>query len=653
MSKKISWFFAPTGGGGEEGFNHAGMSHFQADPHYYVARETIQNSLDATDSSKSGEPVFVEFKLLKVPIEEAIPELKQYKDVLTQCIESSTNDVAKRFFKNALKKLTKKTIPVLQISDFSTVGIEGINQEGGRWHKLIKLKGESTPEGNIGGTFGIGKSAPFTISGLRTLCYNTKNKDGESGFIWKSIFTKHGRPKKQNEGWYCEHFEDDYGDILTHGFTDDSNHKRPSFIERDVTGTDLFILDFLAPTDTNQPWNVVFEKAIMNNYFIAIYENELKVRFVDESKKIDYELSSTNIVDEMYKDYSINGSSSYQFLDSYIDYKNSGKMFTEKIKGLGECKLYVKLDENYERRVAYMRKLKMLVYDDINRNLNVGYSALFLCETKTGNNILSKCEGPTHDEWLAKWNEKPDIVAPVLKRLRSWVNKQLRTLVVERYTSETILGDLDHLSYHDDDEEIEKQSDGSDDKPENDEGFQLEGVEIPSWRDIHFIPPNPKKKRKQKKIVKSEDGFGPGDDDDQFGSGGQIEEKIIAPNPEPSPHPGPDLQPGGGDGENKLRKVPKSQYKYKCFLDAESQSYKLVISTKRETTCNALFFARGLEIDKNESIIIDSAINSETGEEYNILNNSVNNIKTSSDPIVIQVDFKDSRRFAVELELLA
>ena len=55
MKKNISWFFAQTGGGSEEGFNHAGMNHFQGNPHYYVARETIQNSLDARNEEKSGE----------------------------------------------------------------------------------------------------------------------------------------------------------------------------------------------------------------------------------------------------------------------------------------------------------------------------------------------------------------------------------------------------------------------------------------------------------------------------------------------------------------------------------------------------------------------------------------------------------------------
>ena len=59
------WHFALTGGGTEEGFADAGMTHFASDPHHYIAREIIQNSLDAKDESKKGEPVVVEFKLFK------------------------------------------------------------------------------------------------------------------------------------------------------------------------------------------------------------------------------------------------------------------------------------------------------------------------------------------------------------------------------------------------------------------------------------------------------------------------------------------------------------------------------------------------------------------------------------------------------------
>lgn len=58
---EMKWYFPPTAGGSEEGLEDAALTYFKSDPHHYVARETIQNSLDAKDEKKTGEPVVVEF----------------------------------------------------------------------------------------------------------------------------------------------------------------------------------------------------------------------------------------------------------------------------------------------------------------------------------------------------------------------------------------------------------------------------------------------------------------------------------------------------------------------------------------------------------------------------------------------------------------
>ena len=79
------WYFPPNLGGDEEGFNHAGMVHFKADPHRYTARETIQNVLDAKDPNKKGQPTVVKFRLFKVPTKDAIPELGIFKEIIKEC----------------------------------------------------------------------------------------------------------------------------------------------------------------------------------------------------------------------------------------------------------------------------------------------------------------------------------------------------------------------------------------------------------------------------------------------------------------------------------------------------------------------------------------------------------------------------------------
>ena len=64
MSNEIGWRFPPTSGGRVDGFNDPGIAHFTGSPLVSLARETIQNSLDA--SLTLDTPVHVSFELITV-----------------------------------------------------------------------------------------------------------------------------------------------------------------------------------------------------------------------------------------------------------------------------------------------------------------------------------------------------------------------------------------------------------------------------------------------------------------------------------------------------------------------------------------------------------------------------------------------------------
>ena len=57
----------------------------------------------------------------------------------------------------------------------------------------------------------------------------------------------------------------------------------PTFIDREKSGTDVCILGYSC-SDGDQPWNVQFQRHIMDNYFAAIYDNELIVQFKDKTE---------------------------------------------------------------------------------------------------------------------------------------------------------------------------------------------------------------------------------------------------------------------------------------------------------------------------------------------------------------------------------
>lgn len=78
-----------------------------------------------------------------------------------------------------MKLCQADSIRVLRISDYNTTGLTGsMEMKPSPWNDLVKSSGVSNKSGESGGSFGIGKSAPFACSDLRTLFYHTLDKDG-------------------------------------------------------------------------------------------------------------------------------------------------------------------------------------------------------------------------------------------------------------------------------------------------------------------------------------------------------------------------------------------------------------------------------------------------------------------------------------------
>lgn len=65
----------------------------------------------------------------------------------------------------------KGPLNVLRISDFNTKGLEGADTGDYKssWGRLVKCNGASNQNSTAGGSYGIGKSASFLCSDLRTV----------------------------------------------------------------------------------------------------------------------------------------------------------------------------------------------------------------------------------------------------------------------------------------------------------------------------------------------------------------------------------------------------------------------------------------------------------------------------------------------------
>ena len=160
-----SWNFPSNNHGQIVGIADSGVETFKGTPIKSLAREICQNSLDACANSEL--PVEIEFHTFKISPQD-IPDFNSLKEALMASMEFweiQKNDKARLFFKKALRSINSSEITCLRISDFNTSGLLGSHEEyNSPWCNLTKSSGASDKSGTHGGSFGIGKFAPFACS---------------------------------------------------------------------------------------------------------------------------------------------------------------------------------------------------------------------------------------------------------------------------------------------------------------------------------------------------------------------------------------------------------------------------------------------------------------------------------------------------------
>lgn len=173
------WNFPSNNYGQIFGIADSGVETFKGTPIKSLAREICQNSLDA--ALENNEPTRIEFKTFELDPRK-IPDYNGLEDALNRALDfwsQQKSTKAKTFFKQALAVMHKPTITCLRISDFNTSGLVGSREEyNSPWCNLTKSSGASDKSGSNGGSFGIGKFAPYACSSIRTVFYSTSDKEG-------------------------------------------------------------------------------------------------------------------------------------------------------------------------------------------------------------------------------------------------------------------------------------------------------------------------------------------------------------------------------------------------------------------------------------------------------------------------------------------
>lgn len=403
MSNVIGWHHPKDESDQWDGFNEPGIEHFRGSPVKHLAREVIQNALDAADSD--DKPVVVKIKLHKV-LTNSIPDIDGFRENISYCSASAKESTkAEAFFKTAQEALDKKEISILEVSDFNTLGMAGPSENGTPFYAFMKAKGQSVKGSNTAsGSYGIGKFAPYAVSKLRTVFISSISKNKKSGADeqltqGRSILMSHdvGSERKQGVGFWgiknrCQPVSG--VDSIVPDWIKRAEYK---------AGTKLSILCFDEPKN----WQQLLTISIMENFFGAIHDERLEVnvddKYVLDAKTIATYFDEKNITKEFKAD-EIEKEDIERFNNRYNYLKALKSSIAESSQTniLGACELKILLGDDLPKKVCVLRN-GMFISESVVGLKSFSdfkeFSAVFTCNSQMGNGLLRAMEPPRHDDF--------------------------------------------------------------------------------------------------------------------------------------------------------------------------------------------------------------------------------------------------------------
>lgn len=439
----LNWEFAPTGGGDITGINDPVTTTFEGRIAWSLARESIQNIIDAQDP-KSFKPAEAVFTLSEINAKE-LPKLDQLSQKLIACRDHYHKEKdAYDFFNAAIAKINRNLgIKVLKISDYNTLGLTGEDDDDkGNYFSFMKTVGSSSKSETQGGSFGLGKGAYYAASSFRTIFVSSVYDKDKYVFQGKSRLASF---KDVNNEW--TQGNGSFGLKGQKPVRDKS--EAPSSFERDEPGTDIHILGF-----EENDWEKQMIKSVLNFFWFSILEGIVEVTIGRTTIKQDnLESLLEEYFDEELPDKD-DDPNPWPYYRAYT--ATNHKVIPETLESLGNVKLYLLQNDSYPQKIAYIRKTGMLIQKKKASSLN-GYAGVFVCVNEEGNKILRKMENPKHDEWKSVNASKSgfaEAAKKAEKELREFVSSSVRDLTTKEDTTSSRVGGLEEYLYLKGDEDL-------------------------------------------------------------------------------------------------------------------------------------------------------------------------------------------------------
>lgn len=397
------------------------------------AREIVQNSIDAKDSS-INEPLVVKFKFLDVKKNE-FPDFagveEHIKGTITYCKSKNKKNNAYNISKRELDILSKDKLRVLKISDYNTCGVRGSKDEDTNknyWRGLIFNDGDSIKSSNDSlGSHGLGKGAAYALSNLRTVFYNTYDIDGNKAMqgVTRQYVSYVNGQKKHYKGYFGNVSLNEVNPII------DNDIDYPIF-KREEKGTDIFVVepDISYNSIETVKWYLI--ESVLANFFVAIRDGNLEVvvenleitqknlYYIYEALNTFYEKNDLEKSDELIQ--------TQQFLEAM----DSSEPIVKDLNGYGEIILWLnKKNDTKGKLVAIVRKNGMFIKNLEVRNANQKFAGVVIATGDEGVEFLRQIEDPNHLDFDPSrvCDEKYGSIADKQKRLNSfydWIKTEAK-----------------------------------------------------------------------------------------------------------------------------------------------------------------------------------------------------------------------------------
>lgn len=407
----VCWNFPLLGTGSLGGSNDAAITMFKGSGIMDgLAREVCQNSLDARDEDvPAEEPVKVQFKLFELE-RDSFSMFEEFEQALQGAYDYWNNSPVKTkkiidFLDTVSKYLKMEKIPVLIMSDYNTIGLNGVKPSPGEtsyWELLVNTEGISIKQNqNSAGSFGIGKNAPFAYSGLSTVFYNTLAKDGGRAFegVTHLVTTQRdykGEMRPTHPSGKYLYLEDEYTGrpILPE---DNCDLAKVDEFNRTETGTDVAIFGF--KTEEYEKWEEAVAIAVLKNFILAIKDGKLEVEIKSPTKH--YIVSKNHLEELLYKRFedTVPLKWTRQIYETVTETEPQNATIAEK----DDLSIYVRYDDGYSAALSRFRSTGMLINTTTE---SLPHYSVVIIVNDVGGMTLSKtlreAEPPQHTEWKAK-----------------------------------------------------------------------------------------------------------------------------------------------------------------------------------------------------------------------------------------------------------